>query len=61
MWQYLDGQGGPYCLIEQSRAVPLPPPFRVATTIGPVMREVVQWFAYGNGLQQRVRLGAAWA
>ena len=40
-WQYIDGSGGPYCLIEQSRAVEVAPPFRVALTRGPIFQEVV--------------------
>jgi hypothetical protein len=54
--QYLDGPGGAYCMIEQSEAVPLPLPFMVSTVKGPVMQEVVQSYAYGHGLTQRVRL-----
>ena len=38
----MDPVGGAYCLIERSRAVELPPPFRVALTRGPVFQEVVQ-------------------
>jgi hypothetical protein len=52
--QYLDGPGGAYCMIEQQEAVPLPPPYLVSVTTGPVMQEVVQSYAYGHGLQQRV-------
>ena len=61
-WQYLDGPGGAYCLIEQAPAVPVPPPFRVALTKGPILQEVVQSFAFGSGLTQRVRLikGGEW-
>ena len=55
---YVDAVGGAYCLIEQTRAVELPPPFYVALVAGPVMQEVVQNWAYGNGLQQRVRITA---
>jgi hypothetical protein len=55
-WQYLDGGGGAYCMIEQTPAVQLPRPFRVTATKGPVMQEVVQTFAWGDGLQQRTRI-----
>lgn len=55
-WQYVDANGGAYCLIEQTRAVELPPPFRVALTRGPLFQEVVQSFSFGNGLLQRLRL-----
>ena len=58
-WQYIDGPGGAYCMIEQTKAVEVPKPFRVALTKGPVLQEVVQSFAYGSGLVQRVRLSGA--
>ena len=58
LWQYVDAVGGAYCLIEQQHATRLSPPFRVAMTRGPVLQEVVQSFAFGSGLVQRVRLVA---
>ena len=54
--QYVDAVGGAYCLIEQTSAVELAAPFRVALTRGPVFEEVVQNWGYGYGLQQRVRV-----
>ncbi len=48
-WQYLDGQGGAYCVVEQSPAVELARPYYVALTRGPVLQEVVQRFAFGAG------------
>ena len=57
-WQYVDAVGGAYCLIEQQHATRLSQPFRVAMTRGPVLQEVVQSFAFGSGLMQRVRLVA---
>ena len=95
-WNYVDGQGGAYCLIEQAPAVPIPLPYNVITVsgkkkfdsffishvafslfhppppllfyfillllllkmiiLGPVFQEVTQTYAYGLGLQQRIRL-----
>ena len=57
-WQYLDGGGGAYCLIEQAPAIRLPAPFRVALTTGPVMQEVVHTYAFGDGLETRTRIVA---
>ena len=56
-WQYVDGVGGAYCLVEQNEAVAVAGPLAVHTTSGPIFSEVVQSYSYGNGLQQRVRLG----
>lgn len=57
--QYIDGVGGAYCLVEQNAAVRIAGPVAVHTTKGPLFAEVVQTYAYGNGLQQRVRLCAS--
>jgi len=56
MGQYVDANGGAYCLIEQTPALPLPKPFTVKLVRGPVFQEVVQSISFGSGLMQRIRL-----
>ena len=43
-WNYLDVQGGAYCLVEQTDAVLVNGPVRVTTVIGPVFQQVSQTY-----------------
>merc|ERR1712194_886810 len=55
-FQYMDGQGGAYCLVETGPAVPLVPPQRLSHIVGPLFSQVTQTTLSSNGLQQWVRL-----
>lgn len=55
-WNYVDGPGGAYCLVEQSAAQPVAAPGRASVVVGPVFQQVSQTYTYGQGLLQRYRL-----
>ena len=58
LMRYTTTSGGPYCLIEQAPAAPLPQPSGVSAVIGPVFSEL-RWTWQDGSVQQLLRLGAA--
>jgi hypothetical protein len=58
LMRYTTTSGGPYCLVEQAPASPLPAPSRVSAVTGPVFSEV-RWEWQDGAVEQVLRLGSA--
>ena len=58
LMRYITTSGGPYCLVEQASAAPLPAPSRAFAVIGPVFSEV-RWEWQDGAVEQVLRLGSS--
>ena len=54
--EYIDGQGGAYCLVMTAEARRVATPFNVSHVVGPLFSQVTQTFSSNGGMQQWVRL-----
>ena len=55
-YEYIDGQGGAYCLIMTGDARAVAQPYNVSYAVGPLFSQVTQSFRSNGGMQQWVRL-----
>lgn len=55
-YEYIDGEGGAYCLIMTGKARAVSQPYNVSHAVGPLFSQVTQSFRTNGGMQQWVRL-----